>query len=698
MGSPALGSKEFSLQCSIEAAPEQMPGRPVIVKGIFQNTDSRTIYILPRNTFLDPSWGDCVWVTRNDVRVEYYGPAGQGGGGERDEFIKIPSGESRSAEIDITEHYNVWEPGEYELSFRMPVEGGPELMLGTGPDVGFPKVVFSDTIRFRMAGAQPPSFQMDQGAEGAFRDAYFWAYEGIVAGLVEAQRLGPNYKACFDEKLGDGWQQRHDTVLSSLKAMVDWVSTKSILLRSAPGEGACAGDTIGATKPSARGPIELCPKAFNDFWLGQAYGSAARGRAFVLVHEISHAAAGTRDEDYDAARCARTDPNLAVVNAQNYAELALRCSPAPTGARRDNGIWSDRAVSSGGGRTDRGPAAIEVAPNVVMVAYREPEPPKLTPEAHDVGGQLCYKMLHLSDGRSDWKNATPFRPAFAISGARELRSLVTPALARWNGDTYCAYIDVSLGLVSLRARDPGVNSSPDWQQLNWVGTRSETVEEPIESPGSHNMHFGPALAEYTGGKSAGLYCAYVDPDDGLKCKAKFDGQSISGRGLGDWTEVKFDRPRKSDSAPALAVFQGQLKCAYRDKVTAPEKSRYVILTYQPAQGPQWDRNTKPGIWVEERSFPDLETSTIALATLETAAGPRLVAVGSVIPITGQASDTHLRYSVLGSDGKWSKGAIAEEYGSNGVTALVPVNTTGGRLLYAFVTGRDGNIELVTARA
>jgi Lysine-specific metallo-endopeptidase len=696
MGSPALGPNEFSLQCSIEAAPEQMPGKPVIVKGTFHNTDTRTVYILPRNTFLDPAWRDCVWITRNGARVEYSGPTGHGGA-DQNAFIQIPRGESRSAEIDITEHYNVWVSGEYELSFRIMVEGGPENMLGTGPDVGKPQVVFSDAIRFRMAGAQPPSFQgMDAGTEAAFRDAHRWAYESIIAGLVEAQRLGPKYKTWFDEKLGDGWQQRQSTVVSSLKAMVDWISTKSILLRSAPEGGTCVGNALGATRPSGLGPIELCPKAFDDSWLWQAYGSGARGRAFVLVHEISHAAGGATDKDYDYGVCrefARTDPGSAVGNAQSYAIFALERYPAPSDARPDNGIWSDRVASVGGGRTDKGPAAIEVAPNAVMVAYREPEPPKRgsTP---DVGGQLCYKMLHLSEGRHDWKNATPFRPAFEIGRARELRSLVTPALARWDGDTYCAYIDVELGLLSLRARDPGVNATPDWQQLYWVGTWSETAVEPIHSHGDRKMRLGPALAGYTGGKSAGLYCAYVDSDGGFRCAAKFDGQSISGRGLGRWTPVNFDKPRKSTSAPALAVFEGQLKCAYRDA----DKSRYVILTYQPAQGPQWDRDTKPGTWVEDNLFPDLETSAIALAALETAAGPRLVAVGSVIPITGQTSDNHLRYSVLGSDGKWSKGVATDEYTSNGVPALVSVNATGGRSLYAFLIGRDGNIESVKARA
>jgi hypothetical protein len=699
MGSPALGSTEFSLQCSIETEPEQRPGKPVIVKGTFHNTDTRTIYIRPRNTFLEAAWQDCVWITRNGARVEYSGPAAQRGGAEEDAFIKIPRGESRSAEINITEHYNVWMSGEYELSFRMMVEGGPEMPLLTGPEVGLPRGVFSDSIRFRMAGAQPPTFGgMDAGTEAAFRAAHLWAYESIIAGLVSAQHVSDSYKRWFEAQLGDGWQQRHNTVLSSLKAMVDWLSTKSILMRSAPGGGVCTGDTLGATISSGRGPIELCPKAFSDSWLWQAFGSAARGRAFVAVHEISHAAGGTVDKSYDYAQCqefARTDPASAIANGQNFAHFALECYPTSSGARPDNGIWRNWAVSSGGGRAEHGSAAIEVAPSVVMVAYREPEPPKPSPEARDVGGLLCYKTLHLSDGNADWKNATPFRSSFEIRKARELRSLVTPALARWDLHTYCAFIDLDQGLLTVKARDPGApGGPPSWQQLDWVGTRSETNPELISGHGDRGvkMHLSAALAGYNGGKSAGLYCAYVDHNSILKCAAKLDGQAISGRGLGRWTPVNFDRSRNSTSAPALTVFQRQLKCAYRDA----DKSRYVILTYRPAQGPQWDLDTKPGTWVEDSSFPDLETTTIALAELETVAGPRLMALGSVVPISG-ANDIHLRCSVLNSDGKWSNAVATDEYTSSGVPALVPVNTTGGRFLYAFLTGRDGNVESIRAR-
>ena len=141
------------------------------------------------------------------------------------------------------------------------------------------------------------------------------------------------------------------------------------------------------------------------------------------------------------------------------------------------------------------------------------------------------------------------------------------------------------------------------------GTWSETAVEPIHSHGDRKMRLGPALAGYTRRKSAGLYCAYVDSDGGLKCEVKFDGQSISGRGLGRWTPVNFDKPRKSTSAPALAVFEGQLKCAYRDA----DKSRYVILTYNRRRALSGIAIPRPGTWIEDNSFPDLETSTIALA-------------------------------------------------------------------------------------
>lgn len=693
MGSPASGPNEFSLQCSIETASEQWPGRPVIVKGTLHNAGDRSTYILPWTTFLESAGPDCVSIIHNGARVEYVGPTAQPRSASLLDFIEIVPGQSRSAEIDVSEHYNVWMSGEYELSFRMTVTAGHKGMFVNAQDTARSLAVQSGTIRFRMAGAKPPLFDgMTEGWEAAFRDSYRWAYESIVAGLVDVQHRGPGYQVWFDKNRGDGWQQRHQTVLTTLKSMIDWLSTDSLLIRTAPEVGACSGDRLGVTRPLQKGAIELCPKAFIDWWLRQAFGSAHRGRAFLLVHEISHAAGGTQDKSYDYGECqkfAETDPDSAIVNAQNYAMFALSGYALPTSARPDNGIWSDRAVSGGGGRAEHGPAAIEVSPNVVMVAYHEPEPAGPQPDAIHMGGQLCYKVVELFDNGYGWKNAIPFRPAFEIRKARELKSLVTPALARWNDETYCVYVDVELGLVTLKARNPGgVGGPPSWQELNWVGTWSEAEPELISHhrDSTKRIKLSPALAAYAGGggKGMGLYCAYVDSDGILMCVAKFGS---SGGGLGRWTLVNFDKPRKSTSSPALAVFQNQLKCAYRDA----DKSRYVILTYQ-AAGPD-----QPGTWVEDNSFPDLETSTIALGEWETAEGPRLLAVGSVIPVKGTI-DKHLRYAVLSSDCKWSNTNATEEYTSYGVPALVSWKSARGRLLYAFLTGRDRNIESIKARS
>lgn len=682
MASPASGpSNEFSLQCSIEAAPEQQPGKPVIVKGTLRNGGSKPIRILSRSTFLDAAWRDCLSITRGGEGVPYLGPIESRGGPAPDTFIRLGPGDSRSADIDISEQYNVWMSGDYEIFFRMSVVGGDE----QGPMNS--ARVESGRVSFRMAGAKAPILALEEWAAAAFRDAHRWAYESIIAGLVSAQRLTPYYATWFDKKKGDGWQQRQNTVVSNLKAMVDWLSTTSVVIARGQ-DNRCDGDRMAYTSEEDRRAIELCRNALDDSFLKSGYGSAERGRAFLLVHEISHGASRTKDRSYNYGECqefARTNPDFAISSAQNYAEFALDVYPNPS--RRpdhENGIWRDRSDSGGGGRAEDGPAAIQVESNVVMVAFRGPRPSRVSPEAPDEGGPLFYKIVKMTDGGSDWKDATPFRPAFPIGHAPELMSLVTPALARWGNETYCAYIDFNLGLLSLKALSPKTPNGPaSWQDLKWTGSYTETEAERISDHGRGRakMRLSPALAEYAGegGKSRGLYCAYVNSDGMLCCSAKLGAQQ---GGLGRWSPVKFDKSRRSTSGPALAVLYGQLKCAYLDA----DQSRYVVLTFHA------DSDSGQGSWVEDKSFPDLMTNTIALAEWESAQGPRILAVGSVLPI----GDRFLRYSVLGADSKWSE-PIVTEYLSKGVPALVKMSL-GPTAMVAFITSQEGNIQSIRARS
>ena len=77
--------------------------------------------------------------------------------------------------------------------------------------------------------------------------------------------------------------------------------------------------------------INLCSRAFNDGLIKSYISNSLEwARAFIVVHEISHIKYGTEDNQYDWGACAdfaRSNPDKAVANAQNYALFAMKLLP-----------------------------------------------------------------------------------------------------------------------------------------------------------------------------------------------------------------------------------------------------------------------------------------------------------------------------------------------------------------------------------
>src|SRR5215469_15716854 len=131
MGSsaPTL-ENQLPLQCLIEGQSEYQLKNPITLKGTLHNSGASAVWILSWNTFFEPQWQDCLSVTHNGSPVPYIGVTASRATPKKESFVRIPAGESRSNQIDISQSYAIVEPGDYEVSFRLPITGALEVTPG----------------------------------------------------------------------------------------------------------------------------------------------------------------------------------------------------------------------------------------------------------------------------------------------------------------------------------------------------------------------------------------------------------------------------------------------------------------------------------------------------------------------------------------------------------------------------------------
>lgn len=554
-----------------------------------------------------------------------------------------------------------------------------------------------------------PTFdpQFTDGQRADIERAHRWAYKAILQVLEGFKtalptpsfwppmhpRFWDSYTFAIDRtaiaKAGPDWWRRKAIVEATFHKMALLMSTKSMRYHKLSD---CTGGLLGNTGQGQQGPINLCNDLFNDSWLRFIYFARADWvRALAVVHEMSHAVIGGTSDikaSYSVDQCyflAKDEPDLAVQNAQNLAFLAMsRMDQAPDAEVIDTGIWTHQRVGGAGPVCGNGPAAAMIAEDILMLAYPEPEPPKPSPEARSVGGLMHYKVLDLHEGKNTWSEAWPMK------ANREIRSGTAPALAVVHHKVYCAYVDphssslkfVSAGTSRTSSEGEGLSRyfATGWSELHW--------DDPIDIVCNVNAQFAPALAAFTGGQSSGLYAVYVDTTGQLKCVVLFWGEGFFplNKLPSGFTQVEFDQPRESISAPALVLVNGQLKCLYRDKQLG-----WVTLAYQAA--PAWGaiKDVQPGSWhLEPDTHLQLDTQAVALAPWDLPAGPTLVALGR-----GRGDDRTLHYACAPAPGgRWQAPVQTRACRTSFASALV----SHGPVLHSFHQHDGGWIDWLTATA
>ncbi len=351
---------ETVLECRIEAASEYPFGQPIALNGTLHNSGSSDVWVLFRNTFLDPNWQDCVSLAHQGSSVPYTGAMVFHGTPSRDSYIRIPAGESVSRQIDLSQNYAITEPGDYEVSFYMPILGAVDegtaepptdekalqLTLVESPKASFrvsgvasmplnKEEVFSppatsSQASFPIQPKEPKYTGLNQDQIDAMRRAHFTAYNNILLALDSVQKSifvdNLLYRNFFDYVTywGPEERRRGQTVIDTLSKMANLMSVDLPITYGKKGDEDpdCPFGRLAYAYPYKR-YVFACSNLFNDDLLRFLYWNSAEwGRAFAVVHEISHAAGGTTDDWYSWEVCSNLalhNPDLAVINAQNYA-------------------------------------------------------------------------------------------------------------------------------------------------------------------------------------------------------------------------------------------------------------------------------------------------------------------------------------------------------------------------------------------
>ena len=103
------------LECRIEPVSPLLAGGPVALRFSLVNRTAEPLWVLRWNTPLEGWRGTLFTVTANGTEIPYQGPMLKRGDPRPADYVEIPAGESASATVDLSEVYEIGQPGRYEV-------------------------------------------------------------------------------------------------------------------------------------------------------------------------------------------------------------------------------------------------------------------------------------------------------------------------------------------------------------------------------------------------------------------------------------------------------------------------------------------------------------------------------------------------------------------------------------------------------
>jgi peptidyl-Lys metalloendopeptidase len=103
------------LECRLDAIHPLTAGSPIAIRFRLTNRTDEPLWMLRWNTPFEGWRGTIFTVTSNGTEIPYQGPMVKRGDPAREDYVKIPAGESVSASVDLSEVYEIRKPGLYDV-------------------------------------------------------------------------------------------------------------------------------------------------------------------------------------------------------------------------------------------------------------------------------------------------------------------------------------------------------------------------------------------------------------------------------------------------------------------------------------------------------------------------------------------------------------------------------------------------------
>jgi peptidyl-Lys metalloendopeptidase len=308
-----------------------------LVRVTLSNGGAQDLYLLHWQTAVRGVQGDIFDVRLNGKPVPYVGRLYKWAKPQAEDYVRVPAGNSVSAEVDLTAYYDMSGTGEYTVRYRTAVQ---DALSGVGTKIGAAGAVAIESNEL--------SLGVERGEQGrllqAFRQADFGA-KALTPGFVSCTSTRQTalttalgnaevislkardylnnvptanrptdtaYKTWFGAYLAS----RYSTVQSHYTAIHSAFATKTVEFYCDCTDSAYA--YVYSNQPYK---IHLC----NAFWNAPNLGIDSK--AGTLVHEMSHfsVVAGTSDYAYGTSACQRlatSNPKKAVNNADSHEYFA----------------------------------------------------------------------------------------------------------------------------------------------------------------------------------------------------------------------------------------------------------------------------------------------------------------------------------------------------------------------------------------
>ena len=339
-------------QASIFSESTYSSDKPVRTTFRLTNLSQESMRVLRWFTPLEGMWSDCLLVIRDGERVLYDGRLAKRGTPMSEDFVTLAPGEFVEREVAIDEAYRVSDPGTYNVSAdteiqAVPVEELSQLAMTAGNLQESEAVMFKRAVRqpvpnaatnfvvndagsrietagerarrsqkaggrlmFKGTPGTPLKPQFNGGDATKQTDAEKAHSEGYRLAQNALGALGNNkvYAEWFGTYSKSRFQAVTDNYTKVIADMESKVYTYDLTMKG------CQSGVYAYTYKNST-TIWLC----DQFWAAPMTGTDSK--AGTIVHEHSHASAGTDDLTYGQANCrqlAITDADKASRNADSH--------------------------------------------------------------------------------------------------------------------------------------------------------------------------------------------------------------------------------------------------------------------------------------------------------------------------------------------------------------------------------------------